>query len=80
MSEPLAWNHLSRAHQKVLARVWAGGTIRNQDPSIVVGLQLMGYMQGDKLSTAGDQLCSEALITTMKRVAEAAATSGPKSN
>jgi len=66
-SEGLPWNQLSRAHQKVLERLWAGGTLRGRDPDIVTGLRLMGYIHGDKLTPFGEQLCVNALIATLER-------------
>ena len=71
MSAALAWNELSRSHQKVLARIFGGGTTRGQDPSVVIGLHLMGYMQDDKLSAQGEELCRGALVATVQRIAEA---------
>ena len=71
MSAPVAWNELSRSHQKVLARIFGGGTTRGQDHSVVIGLHLMGYMQDEKLSAKGEELCRQALAATVQRVADA---------
>jgi hypothetical protein len=68
MSEPLSWHELSREQQKVLERLWAGGTVRGQDPTIVVGLVLMGYILGERLTAAGDGLCSHALAAMTARM------------
>jgi len=68
MSEPLSWDELSREQQKVLERLWAGGTVRRQDPAIVVGLVLMGYILGERLTAAGDRLCSHALDAMIVRM------------
>jgi len=68
MSAPFTWDDLSRAHQKVLARVWGGGTTRGQDQNVVTGLRLMGYMQGEKLSPKGEEMCRAALLATVQRI------------
>lgn len=68
MAESLSWNELSRAHQRVLARLWGGGSVRGQDPEVVIGLQLMGYMQGDRLSPIGHQLCADAYVAMADRI------------
>jgi hypothetical protein len=72
-SESLSWNELSRAHQKVLERLWAGGTLRGRDPEIVVGLRYMGYVYGDRLTPLGEQLCTNALIAIYGRLGKTAA-------
>ena len=68
MSEPLPWNELSRDHQKVLERLWAGGTLRGRDPEIVLGLRSMGYLRGNRLTAAGEQLCAAALMNILGRM------------
>jgi hypothetical protein len=68
VSEPLSWDELSRAQQRALERLWARGTVRGQDPTIVIGLTLMGYVVGERLSTSGDELCSQALAEMMGRM------------
>ena len=68
MSEQLTWNELSRAHQAVLERLWAGGTLRGRDPEIVVGLRFMGYIQGNRLTPAGERLCTAALMGIVDRI------------
>ena len=67
-SQPLPWNQLSRDHQKVLERLWAGGTLRGRDPEIVAGLRLMGYIRGNRLTSAGERLCGAALIGMVERM------------
>ena len=67
-SESLHWSELSRAHQAVLERLWAGGSLRGRDPAIVIGLRSMGYIEGDALSSAGEALCRVALTAIMARV------------
>jgi len=69
-SERLPWNELSRAHQAVLERLWAGGSLRGRDPAVVIGLRSMGYIEGDGLSSAGEALCRVALTAMMARVRE----------
>jgi len=66
-SEGMPWNQLSRAHQKVLERLWAGGTLRGRDPDIVTGLRLMGYIDGNELTPLGERLCVNALIAVLER-------------
>jgi hypothetical protein len=68
MSEPLHWDELSRAHQMALERLWAGGTLRGRDPEILIGLRSMGYIRGDQLTPAGEQLCAVALVGVVDRM------------
>lgn len=69
MTDSILWNELSRAHQRVLERLWGGGTVRGQDPAIVIGLERMGYVEGDELTPLGSTLCETRLREMMKRIA-----------
>lgn len=39
-----------------------------ESPLIVVGLVLMGYVLGERLTKAGDELCSNALVAIVERM------------
>ena len=62
------WKDLSRQHQRLLERLWGGGTLRGQDEAVAIGLQRMGYLQGDKITPAGITLCEEAFRAMMNRM------------
>ena len=70
MPDAHPWNELSRAQQRVLARLWAGGSCRGQDRVTVIGLVLMGYVEGEHLTPAGERLCSDALGEIVNRLHE----------
>jgi hypothetical protein len=54
MSEPLAWGELTREQKRALERLWAGGSTRRLDRVSLIGLALMGYVEDDRLTSAGD--------------------------
>jgi hypothetical protein len=68
MSESLAWRELDRTQHKVLERLWAGGSTRGVDRVTVIGLALMGYVEDDRLTSVGEQLCANALSDIVARL------------
>ena len=68
MSQQVPWSELDRAQRKVLERLWAGGSTRGLDRVTIIGLHLMGYVDGDRLTSAGEELCSKALDEIVARL------------
>jgi len=68
MSEPSPWNELERAQRKALERLWAGGSTRGLDRVAIIGLHLMGYVEDDRLTSAGEELCANALDEIVGRL------------
>lgn len=68
MSEPLAWGELTREQKRALERLWAGGSTRGLDRVTLIGLALMGYVEDDRLTSAGDDLCANALDEVVARL------------
>lgn len=70
MSEPVPWGELDRAQRKVLERLWAGGSTRGLDRVTLIGLALMGYVEDDRLTPVGEELCADALNDIVSRLRE----------
>jgi hypothetical protein len=68
---------LNRTQQRLLERLWAGGSVRGQDPAIVVGLVLMGYVMNERLTAAGETLCAGALADVVNRMKKSVAANMP---
>jgi hypothetical protein len=68
MSEASPWRELDRAQRKVLERLWAGGSTRGLDRVTIIGLHLMGYVEGDRLTSVGEDLCANALDEIIGRL------------
>jgi hypothetical protein len=68
MSESLSWDELSREQKRALERLWAGGSTRGLDRVAVIGLVLMGYVEGDRLTSAGEELCADAHDAVVARL------------
>ena len=68
MSAAVPWSELDRAQRRVLERLWAGGSTRGLDRVTIIGLHLMGLVEGDHLTSAGEQFCANALDEIVARL------------
>jgi len=64
----MRYDELTRPQQRLLVRLYGGGTLRRQDDTIISGLYRMGLIRGDKLSGLGWTVCEQALPAVMARV------------
>jgi len=64
----MRYDELTRPQQRLLVRLYGGGTLRRQDETIIRGLNRMGPIRGDKISGLGWTVCEQALPTVLARV------------
>ncbi len=62
------WDDLTRPQQRVLERLWGGGSVSKQNPKVLLELASMGYIVGSRLTPAGDELCAKALKEMSERI------------
>ena len=62
MSPDVEWNDLTRQQQWLLVRLYGGGTLRKQDPQIIIGLRRLDLLQDQQLSDLGFRLCEQAVM------------------
>ena len=54
MGETEGWDQLTRLEQRALIKLFGGGTLRHDNPSVVDGLHVRGLVDGnDNLSMPG---------------------------
>jgi hypothetical protein len=54
MAETAAWDGLTRSEQRLLIKLFGGGTARNDPPLVVEGLRCRGFVdENNKLSMLG---------------------------
>ena len=54
MAETAAWDGLTRSEQRLLIKLFGGGTTRNENPTVVDGLRSRGLVdESDELSILG---------------------------
>jgi hypothetical protein len=58
------WSSLTPPQKKLLARLYGGGSIRNQEPAVIASLQGFGLIWEGRLSQPGLELC-RALAKTL---------------
>ena len=68
MDQQINYEGLTRQQQRVLVRLFGGGTLRGQDEIIVSGLHRMGLIKGEKLTGFGRAVCQRALPAVRARV------------
>jgi hypothetical protein len=74
MGETEGWDQLTRLEQRALIKLFGGGTLRHDSPSVVDGLRIRGLVDGnDNLSMPGLLILTLAM---RKQQAEARARAG----
>jgi hypothetical protein len=54
MATTISWDDLTRFEQRLLIKLFGGGTTRNENPTVVDGLRSRGLVdENDKLSMLG---------------------------
>jgi hypothetical protein len=62
MEEAAVWNELTRFEQRVLIKLFGGGTLRNDSPAVVDVLRMRGLVdENGKLSMSGLQVLTHAM-------------------
>lgn len=64
----MRYDELTRPQQRLLVRLYGGGTLRGQEETIVTSLHRMALIRGEKLSRLGCSVCEEALPAVRARV------------
>jgi len=68
MRDRISYSDLTREQQRLLTRLYGGGTLRGQDEDIVDSLSLRGLVTGGDLTDLGRQICLEALPQLRERL------------
>ena len=67
MTNFIKWSSLTRHEQKLMARLYGGGSTRNQDPAVISGLRDLGLIDANGLSPSGKDLCKLLELTMVNR-------------
>ena len=71
MAERVEWRDLTRMQQRIIAKLYGSGSVRNCDLEALIGLRLMALLDGEERSSLGLQVCE-------KRLAELEQVLGPR--
>jgi hypothetical protein len=74
----LKWSSLTRHEQKLMARLYGGGSTRGQDPKVISELRQLGLIESDGLSPSGNNLCKllELALASRRSITARAANGG----
>jgi hypothetical protein len=56
------WRDLTREQQKILVRLYGGGSTRRVDPDSLSGLRRLALVEGNKLSGLGRNICTARFL------------------
>jgi hypothetical protein len=62
MSTATHWDELNRSQQRLMIRLYGGGTVRNQEPEAIAHLHSRGFVSDEgELTTLGAQVFMSAV-------------------
>ena len=56
------WRDLTREQQKILVRLYGGGSTKRVDPDSLTGLRRLALVEGNKITGLGRNICTARFL------------------